>query len=71
MQCLNIHTKLEITCEVSGLPKNETGRCGLTFSTMLIMLKHTERIQSAVLGMGKPVTKKCMQNKEYEDLEPS
>jgi hypothetical protein len=35
------------------LPKNETGRCGLTFSTMLFMLKNTERIQSAFLGMGK------------------
>jgi hypothetical protein len=38
---------------------------------MLIMLKNTDRIQSAFLGMGKPVTKKCVQNKEYKDLEPS
>jgi hypothetical protein len=53
------------------LPKNETGRCGLTFSTMLNTLKNTDRTQSAYLGMGKPVTKKCVQNKEYEDLEPS
>jgi hypothetical protein len=52
------------------LPKNETGRCGLIFSTMLFMLKNTERTQSAFLGIGKPVTKKYVQNKEYEDLEP-
>jgi hypothetical protein len=38
---------------------------------MLITLKNTERIQSAFLDMGKPVTKKYVQNKEYEDLEPS
>lgn len=38
---------------------------------MVIMLKNTERIQLAFLGMGKPLTKKCVQNKEYEDLEPS
>jgi hypothetical protein len=41
---VNIYTKLEITCEVSGLPKNEIGRYGLTFSTMLIRLKNTESI---------------------------
>jgi hypothetical protein len=52
------------------LPKNETGRCGLTLSTILITLKNTERIQSAFLSTGKPVTKKCVQNEEYEDLEP-
>jgi len=33
MWCLDIHTKLEITCEVSGLPKNETGGCGLWLGT--------------------------------------
>jgi len=53
------------------LPKNETGKCGLTFSAMLFMLKNTARTQSAFLGIGKPVTKKCVQNKEFEDLEPS
>jgi hypothetical protein len=35
------------------------------------MLKNTNRIQSAFLGKGQPVTEKCVQNKEYEDLEPS